>query len=157
MTLRSSVPIVASLGALLLQSSCASNVTSRAGTPDSWSAVEEEIRASTQASAAAWNRGDLPGHLAIYVDSVTFMTTSGPRPGVAAVEAAFQSTYFVGDRPRQSLRFESLQVRPLGEGAALSTGRFVLSGGGEPEQSGWFTLVWVPTDEGWRAIHDHSS
>src|SRR5688500_15597213 len=129
MDLRFSAPVVTGLCALLLQSSCASTATSRAGAPEPWSAIEAEIRASTQASAAAWNRGDLAGHLAIYVDSVTFMTTNGPRPGVAAVEAAFRSTYFVGDRPRQSLRFESLEVRPLGEGAALSTGRFVLSGG----------------------------
>ena len=37
------------------------------------------------------------------------------------------------------------------------TGRFVLSGGGAAEQSGWFTIVWMRTTEGWRAVHDHSS
>ena len=35
--------------------------------------------------------------------------------------------------------------------------RVLLSGGGEAEKSGWFTLVWVRTPEGWRAVHDHSS
>jgi len=44
-----------------------------------------------------------------------------------------------------------------GANAALMTGRFVLSGGGEPEQSGWFTLVWQHTATGWKVIHDHSS
>ena len=41
--------------------------------------------------------------------------------------------------------------------AALATARFVLSGGGKPDQSGWFTLVWLRTPAGWRAVHDHSS
>ncbi len=72
-----------------------------------WAADEAAIRAATTASADAWNRGDLKAHLAIYVDSVTFM--------------------------------------------------FILSGGSEPEQSGWFTLVWVRTPAGWKAVHDHSS
>lgn len=39
----------------------------------------------------------------------------------------------------------------------LVTGKFLLSGGEEEDQSGWFTLVWVRTPAGWRAIHDHSS
>ena len=41
--------------------------------------------------------------------------------------------------------------------AALATGRFLLTGGGEPDQTGWFTLVCVRTGAGWRAVHDHSS
>lgn len=111
----------------------------------------------SEASVEAWNRGDLPGHLALYVDSVSFMTRTGPRPGVAAIEEAFTRTYFRDGKPRQNLRFEQLTIRPLGRDAALETGRFVLSGGGEPEQSGWFTLVWLRTAGGWRAVHDHSS
>lgn len=123
----------------------------------SWSTDEAQIRSAITASAQAWNRGDLKGHLAIYVDSVTFMTRSGPRPGVAAIEESFTNTFFRGGQPKQQLRFEQVVVRPLGREAALQTGRFVLSGGGEPEQSGWFTLVWLRTAEGWRAVHDHSS
>jgi hypothetical protein len=29
--------------------------------------------------------------------------------------------------------------------------------GSEPDQSGWFTLVWQRTADGWRVIHNHSS
>ena len=128
-------------------------------TPQSalWSSDEAQIRAATRASAEAWNRGDLKGHLSIYTDTVTFMTRSGPRPGVAAIEEAFTKTYFHEGRPKQQLRFEQVVVRPLGRDAALETGRFVLSGGGAPEQSGWFSLVWVRTPQGWRVVHDHSS
>lgn len=122
-----------------------------------WTGDETEIRAALQSSADAWNRGDLPGHLAYYVPDVTFMTANGPRPGVAAIEKAFAEKYFVDGKPKQALRFEQIAVRALGGDSALATGRFILSGGGEAEQSGWFTTIWTRTPEGWRTIHDHSS
>ena len=121
------------------------------------SSDEAEIRAAMSASAAAWNRGDLRGHLAIYVDSVTFMTKTGPRPGVQAVEDAFTRTYFRDGQPKQQLDFSRLTVRFVARDAALVTGHFLLTGGGEPDQSGWFTLVWIRTPSGWRVMHDHSS
>ena len=141
----------------LLLGACAAPAPAPAPQSASWSAEEAQIRAASQASMEAWNRGDLKGHLAMYADTTTFMTRSGPRPGVAAIEESFNRTFFEQGQPKQQLRFEQIVVRPLGEGAALETGRFVLSGGGAPEQSGWFTLVWVRTPEGWRVVHDHSS
>lgn len=125
--------------------------------PSTWARDEAEIRAAITASSDAWNRGDLKGHLAIYVDTVTFMTKSGPRPGVAAVEQQFNTVYFRDGKPKQTLGFEQVRIRPLDDASALATGRFMLSGGGEPEQSGWFTLVWIRTAAGWKAVHDHSS
>ncbi|HEX8361150.1 MAG TPA: SgcJ/EcaC family oxidoreductase [Longimicrobium sp.] len=145
--------------ALLVALSAAACATPPAGAgpvPQNWSADEAQIRAAMQASSDAWNRGDLKGHLAIYVDSVTFMTRNGPRPGVAAIEQSFTQTFFQGGQPKQNLRFEQMAVRPLGPGSALGTGRFILSGGGQPDATGWFTLVWVRTADGWRAVHDHS-
>ncbi len=141
----------------LLAAACATGTPLPVQTPQSWSTDETQIRAAMQASAEAWNRGDLKGHLAIYVDTVSFMTRTGPRPGMAAVEESFTKTFFRDGKPKQNLRFEQLAVRPLGRDAALGTGRFILSGGNEPEQSGWFTLVWTRTAAGWRAVHDHSS
>lgn len=128
-----------------------------AAVPATWAADEAEIRRRITESADAWNRGDLQGHVAIYTDSVTFMTRNGPRPGVAPIVEAFTKTYFRDGQPKQQLRFEQLTVRPLGRDAALANARFVLSGGGEPDQTGWFTLVWMRTADGWRAVHDHSS
>lgn len=142
---------------LLASAACARPSSMPSGVPDTWASDVAEIRAMTDASAAAWNQGNLKGHLALYVDTVTFMTTNGPRPGVDAVERAFSEKYFRDGRPKQTLSFSQVVLRPLGRDAALETGRFLLSGGGEPEQSGWFTLVWVRTPEGWRVVHDHSS
>lgn len=145
---------VAAVTVLLVCGACAPRVSTSIS---AWPTDEALIRDATAASADAWNRGDLKGHLAFYADSVTFMTRSGPRPGVGAIEESFTKTFFEAGRPKQQLRFEQVAVRRLAEGAALQTGRFVLSGGGLPEQSGWFTLVWQRTAAGWRAVHDHSS
>ena len=130
--------------------------TAPAATAD-WAADEAEIRRCLADSALAFNRGDLPGHLAAYDASVTFMTKDGPRTGVAAIEKAFRETYFRDGRAIQQLRFGQLAVRPLGPDAALATARWALSGGGKAEQSGWFTLGWQRTPAGWRVVHDHSS
>lgn len=138
-----------------LLAACASAPRGNA-VPERWDADRAEILARLRASSDAWNRGDLDGHLAIYVDTVTFMTEEGPRPGVRSVREAFSGTYWRDGRPLQRLDFEQIAIRPLGPDAALQTGRFILSGGDRPELSGWFTLVWVRTGEGWRAVHDHS-
>ncbi len=120
-------------------------------------ADRNQIQAALNASVNGWNEGSLPQHLSLYDPAVTMMTREGPRPGVAAIETAFRATYFVGDKPKQSLRMERVDVRSLSKDSALMTGRFILEGGGLPEQSGWFTLVWVRTAGGWKVVHDHTS
>ncbi len=125
--------------------------------PERWKSDEAEIRQSLEASVVAFNRGDLPGHLAIYDEDVNFMTRNGPRPGIAPIEKAFREAYFHDGKPKQQLRFEQLALHPLTPDVALATARFVLSGGDAEDQTGWFTLVWVRRTAGWRAVHDHSS
>ena len=115
------------------------------------------LRRLLKESADAFNAGDLSGHLADYDESVTFMTRNGPRPGVAPIEKAFRERYFKDGKPKQQLRFEQENVRFLSDDVALVTGRYILSGGGDPEQSGWFTTIWQRTPKGWKVVHDHSS
>lgn len=119
--------------------------------------AEPEIRAMLDQSVAAWNRGDLDGHLADNADSITFMTGRGPIVGKDQTAAALRRSFFRDGKPVQALRFEQVTVRPLGDRHALVVGRFVLSGGGEADRSGWFSTVWERRPEGWRVIHDHSS
>lgn len=153
---RGRTPGILALALLVMLAACASARPRGPSVPATWEADRAEIMERLRGSSDAWNQADLGGHLAIYVDSVTFMTQNGPRPGVEPVRQAFSRAYWRDGRPVQRLDFEQITVRPLGEDAALQTGRFILSGGDRPEQSGWFTLVWIRTEDGWRAVHDHS-
>ena len=119
--------------------------------------VQAEIQAMLDESAAAWNRGDLDGHLADNADSIRFMTGKGPVIGKTQTADILRKAFFRDGKPVQSLRFEKVDIRPLGSEHALVIGHFVLSGGGEPERSGWFSTVWERQAAGWRVIHDHSS
>jgi ketosteroid isomerase-like protein len=146
---RPTVP--AALLAVLLIAGCAAASPVGPGPPP-----DREIAAAFEASAVAWNRGDLGGHVAMYADSAAFMTGRGPEVGRERTAEILRDAFFREGRPVQQLRFESLAVSPLGPGHALVTGRFVLTGGGEADRTGWFTTVWERGPAGWRIVHDHS-
>ena len=115
-----------------------------------------ELAAALQATAAAWNGGDIDGFMAPYAPAATYMTAAG-LIGVDAMRARYLAKYFTGSKPDQQLRFDQLDVRALGDDHALMTGRFTLAGGGKADQTGRFSLVWVRQPSGWRILHDHSS
>ena len=117
---------------------------------------ETALVQAIQATAEAWNRGDMDGFMAPYAESATYMTPAG-LIGVDAMRARYLAKYFTGAKPDQRLGFDQLEVRALGTGHALMTGRFTLAGGGKPEQTGRFSLTWIRTPAGWRILHDHSS
>ena len=119
-------------------------------------AEAEKIISALQATTADWNQGNLPGFVALYDSSTTFMTRKG-LIGLDSLTHRYQKTYFNGDKPKQELQFEELKLRPLGNSHALVTGKFVLASGNLPEQSGRFSLVFSRTPAGWKILHDHSS
>ncbi len=116
-----------------------------------------EIPGLLQGIADAWNRGDLAGHVAVYADSAEFMTGRGPIIGRQQTADALERSFFRDGRPVQQLRFEQIVVHPLGPDYAYVTGRFILSGGGQEDHSGWYTTIWQWMDGRWQTIHDHSS
>lgn len=119
--------------------------------------LQRQIVLALEVSAAEWNRGDLEGFLAPYSDSTTFVGSAGLVRGKAQLRETYRRSYWrEGARPNQTLRFQDIEVRPLGTNHALAVGRYQLSGGERP-QSGWFSLTWVRTRDGWRILHDHSS
>ena len=115
------------------------------------------IPAALMTSADAWNKADLPGHIGLYTDDATFMGANGPIQGRERVGESLARSFWRDGKPKQKLTFDRIDVRRLGDRHALSTGHFVLSGGGEADKSGWFSLTWEKSGAGWRIIHDHSS
>jgi uncharacterized protein (TIGR02246 family) len=120
-------------------------------------ADDAEVRRRLQSTADAWNRADLAGHVAAYADSAAFMTVRGPMIGRDKIESSLRRGFWRAGKPLQTLRYEHVSVRALGRDHALVTGRFVLSGGGRDDASGWFSLIWERGPKGWEEIHDHSS
>lgn len=131
--------------------------TSACGSVSAQDDAMTAIPRALAASAATWNNGDLPGHIGLYTDTATFMTGNGPIQGRDRVGESLVKSFWRDGKPKQVLSFDRIEVRPLGDTHALSTGHFVLTGGGEKDRSGWFSLTWEKTTAGWRIIHDHSS
>jgi ketosteroid isomerase-like protein len=121
------------------------------------------IRAVFDTTTAGWNRGELPVYLSAYTDSATAMGGNGPVRGVNGIGDQMRSGYWRTGRPVQLLHYEHLEIRALGPDHALATGQYVLTGGGRPDRTGWFTTIWarIPPASGhpaaWRMVHDHSS
>jgi len=114
------------------------------------------IKAELNLTADGWNAGDLKKYLAVYVPGAKEMTANGPMGGVEHIEQTMKNGFWKTGRPLQVLRYESVTVTMLGKKNALVTGQYVLTGGGHPDRTGWFTTVWVKTNDGWRMMHDHS-
>ena len=117
---------------------------------------EREIRATLAMTAAGWNKGDLNQYLSAYVPEATEMLSTGPAGGVEAIEKTMKEGFWKTGRPIQNLHYENVVVRMLDKKAALVTGKYVLTGAGRPDRTGWFTTVWVKTKSGWKMVHDHS-
>ena len=112
-----------------------------------------------QASANAWNRGDLESVLDDYLDSnETAFIGSTVFFGVDQIRERYLASYWKSGMPAQQLAFEDIHVRPLGAEHALARGKYVLTNpDGSAGGTGYFSLVLVRTSDGWRIIHDHSS
>ncbi|HEX7957546.1 MAG TPA: nuclear transport factor 2 family protein [Pyrinomonadaceae bacterium] len=142
-----------SCAALLLAAAPAAHGKPAAKKP---ATAEAQIRAVLNTTAEGWNQGDLARYLSAYTDSATEMGPNGPEGGRDAIERTMLRGFWKTGRPLQQLRYEHVEVRLLGKENALVTGQYVLTGGGRPERTGWFTTVWTRTRQGWRMIHDHS-
>jgi L-asparaginase / beta-aspartyl-peptidase len=108
----------------------------------------------------AWNRGDLESFLAEgYLDTptLTFFGSSEPSVGYQAVLERYRKSYQQGGAEMGELEFSQLDIVYLGDEHALGRGHWQLSFEDGSTTGGWFSLVFVETNEGWRILHDHTS
>ena len=122
---------------------------------DSSAAIKQVL----QQQAEAWNRGDVDAFMQGYKNSpdTTFIGKSLEQ-GYAPILARYKKAY-PGKEAMGTLDFSALEVRMLGSGYAVVTGRFHLArtsaGGGEAK--GIFSLVFEKTPQGWKIILDHTT
>ena len=104
----------------------------------------------------AWNRGDIATFMEAYWKSpdLTFSSGGATTRGWDATRDRYLKKY--PDRATMgTLEFSQLEVRLLGDEAALMLGRWNLKR--EEPVGGNFSLVWQKIDGVWVIIHDHTS
>lgn len=117
------------------------------------------VRALLDAQVAAWNRGDLEGFMAGYWRSPELVFCSGATvsKGWDATLERYRKRYQAEGREMGKLRFESLEVEPLGPDAAFARGEYWLRMSDGQQPHGRFTLVLRRLAGAWRIVHDHTS
>jgi uncharacterized protein (TIGR02246 family) len=115
------------------------------------------IRALLDQQQAAWNGGDVNAFMEGYWKSsdLTFAGSSGITRGWEPVMARYRKNY-PDPAAMGHLDFTDIEVRPLGNDAALVLGRWHLKRLND-QPGGVFTLVFQRFPEGWRIVHDHTS
>jgi uncharacterized protein (TIGR02246 family) len=117
------------------------------------------VRAVLDAQVEAWNRGDLEGFMVGYWRSPELVFCSGASvtKGWDATLARYRQRYQAEGHEMGRLRFDAIEVLPLGPDAAFARGawRLQLRDGKQP--NGLFTLVLRRLDGAWRIVHDHTS
>ena len=111
------------------------------------------------ASAEAWNRGDLDGYIEDYAPDATFVGSDGLIRGSAEIRRRYAEGYWSGGTPPDALRFEILDVRVTGPGTATAVGRYILydRDSGASTGTGMFSLSLGKIGGVWKILHDHSS
>ena len=117
------------------------------------------VRALLDAQVAAWNRGDLEGFMAGYWRSPGLVFCSGATvsKGWDATLERYRKRYQAEGGEMGKLRFESLEVEPLGPDAAFARGEYWLRMSDGQQPHGRFTLVLRRLSGAWRIVHDHTS
>lgn len=134
-------------------------LASAGASPASPSDVASAVRLLLDAQVESWNRGDLEGFMAGYWRSPDLVFCSGATVtrGWDETLARYRKRYQSEGREMGRLRFDGIEVIPLGEDAALARGawRLTMRDGHEPQ--GLFTLLLRRLDGAWRIVHDHTS
>jgi beta-aspartyl-peptidase (threonine type) len=117
------------------------------------------VRAVLDAQVEAWNRGDLEGFMAGYWRSPELVFCSGATltKGWQATLEGYRKRYQAEGREMGRLRFDAVEVLPMGPDAAAARGAFRLRMSDGQEPHGLFTLLLRRIDGAWRIVHDHAS
>ncbi|MEZ4738080.1 MAG: nuclear transport factor 2 family protein [Flavobacteriales bacterium] len=115
---------------------------------------ERAIRTVMAEQESAWDRGDIPGFMEGYSDTICLISRKGRTCGRDAVTANYIKSY--PDRSAMGdLAFTIHEVLPSGSSNAWVTGEWVLYREADTVQGG-FSLFWAKETEGWRIVRDHT-
>ncbi len=108
-------------------------------------------------SAAAWDRGDLAGFVAVYAADAIYVSGTEVARGRDAIAARYAKSFVAGANTRGRLTFQPVAHRALSAVHLLYVARWTLTPREGTPQTGTTTLLFERRREGWRIISDHSS
>ncbi len=117
----------------------------------------DDIKAVLLTQQAAWNRGDIDGFMAGYVQSDDLRFASG-----GTITYGWKTTlerykqHYPDKATMGTLAFSDLVVTVLAPDAALVFGKWALTRA-KDQPWGLFTLTLKQTPAGWRVFQDHTS
>jgi ketosteroid isomerase-like protein len=105
----------------------------------------------------SWSNGDIEGFMKYYEksDELSFASKNGLTKGYNTLLNRYKESY-PGKQEMGELNFELLEHRNLGDEHVLVIGSWKLLNN-QNNPSGYFSLVWKKTADGWKIIHDHTS
>lgn len=121
-------------------------------------AAADAVRARLQALQASWNRGDMAGYLANYHRDADLVLSFGNTivEGWDRLDALFRSSY--PDPPRMGrFTIDRLQVKLLGDDAAIAFGNFTHVFPTETIKGGFSQVLTPDKDGSWRIRHERTS
>lgn len=146
--------VVVPLGPIPANTSATTRVTAAAR-----DSAARQISIMMQASAMAWNRGDLDAFVSYYEpdSSTTYIGRNGVVRSRAAIRAVYAPRFALGGM-RDSLSFENTEIDLLAPGIANVISWYRLTRGDSTTAHGPTSLVMRRDADGqWRIVHDHSS
>ncbi len=119
--------------------------------------VEREITDLLEEQRMAWNDGDLEAFVSYYLpgQELRFTTSSGILKGSDELQKRYEMAYPDKDR-RGMLDFQIHELRVLNSDYAVAIGKWTLERD-DDRPSGYFTLIWERTPDGWKIAIDHTS
>lgn len=122
--------------------------------------LSQEITGILKTQAEAWNKADLNGFMASYLNSPEMSYSSGGTEvwGFESLKKRYTKKYGTGIDTMGHLSFSDLKISPLGTMHALCLGHWHLERRERNKSlSGSFSLVLVKDHSAWKILHDHSS
>jgi ketosteroid isomerase-like protein len=122
-------------------------------------AATRGVTEAMNASADAWNRGDLDGFMTGYLNSPKTSYISGCTEvwGYQALRDRYEKRFGSNHESMGKLTFSDLKIFDLGKSHALCIGHWHLERASASPSGGVYSLVLVKTKVGWKVIHDHTS
>ncbi|HQQ92967.1 MAG TPA: DUF4440 domain-containing protein [Bacteroidia bacterium] len=116
----------------------------------------KEVADNMKKQEEAWNRGDVDGFMAYYLnsDSLMFIGKKGLKKGWKTTRENYLKSY--PDKVSMGiLRFSLVKTEQVNSDCVFVIGHWELLK--ESPVEGYFTLLWKKTPAGWKIFYDHTS